>query len=382
MSDASKLKDWAAQGLITAEQAAKILDYQNSKPQSSWILNSFLILGALTICLGVISLVAANWENYPHALKLVTNFSILTVVAIIIFRSYTPEPTTKFNILLLTFIILCLASMGLIGQIFHITSPWYQTALVWAGISFIAVITTQSYITWLIWLGALIWGVLGYLNIGIFDANPHKLEIFISTTFFLVFSLFISQKYTRNTGLSKGIFSWLIFLTPATILWTDFDSRYTFIPHQSTIYPGILPTLMLAIYAIFYASDLKKIQKILISSTLATIILALIIRDINLHNITFFALFGRSANALLSIVAFALIAVLMGSLRKQYLFYLFIFLIFLRILSYYFEAFGSLATTGLGLLFAGVLIIGLVILWKKNAKKLLAKIEGWTNAAS
>ena len=57
------LDDWVAKDLITQEQAKKISDYESSRPGSSWVLYGFLILGAVIIGIGVISLIAANWKN-------------------------------------------------------------------------------------------------------------------------------------------------------------------------------------------------------------------------------------------------------------------------------------------------------------------------------
>ena len=64
-----KLKAWVAAGLIDGATASRIRDWeaQHSRPLALW---AVVGIAALSIGLGVISLVAANWDAIPGETRL------------------------------------------------------------------------------------------------------------------------------------------------------------------------------------------------------------------------------------------------------------------------------------------------------------------------
>ena len=77
-----KLQQWVQAGLMTIEQQTTLLDFEAKQPQrASWWLYSFMILGAVIIGLGIISLIAANWSEIPDSVKLGSDFALLTLLA-------------------------------------------------------------------------------------------------------------------------------------------------------------------------------------------------------------------------------------------------------------------------------------------------------------
>ncbi len=77
-----RLHDWVSNNIISREQAEGIRQYEANAPGSSWVLYSFLILGATIISIGFISLIAANWDDIPDAVKLGLDFLLLIGLAI------------------------------------------------------------------------------------------------------------------------------------------------------------------------------------------------------------------------------------------------------------------------------------------------------------
>ena len=71
-----------------------------------------------------------------------------------------------------------------------------------------------------------------------------------------------------------------------------------------------------------------------------------------------------------------LLSFLFAGLNHQRLFNLCVNLIGLRFLIIYFQVFGSLATTGIGLIVSGLIIIGAVVGWYKSRKKVQAWLGG------
>ena len=75
MKISAKLQKWIVQGLITPEQAEKIMLYeQNKHTNTAWKLMYWL--AGLFIGLGMVLIIGANWDGIPPALKLCGNFVI------------------------------------------------------------------------------------------------------------------------------------------------------------------------------------------------------------------------------------------------------------------------------------------------------------------
>ena len=73
-----KLDQWQQAGLLSSAQHDAILAFEAKQPsRSSWWLYSLMILGAVIIGLGIISLIAANWADIPDVLKLGVDFLLL-----------------------------------------------------------------------------------------------------------------------------------------------------------------------------------------------------------------------------------------------------------------------------------------------------------------
>lgn len=79
-----KLKRWVDAGLITEPTKADIVSFENQSSKSS-ALYGVLGIGAISIVIGIISIIAANWHNISKEMKLLANFIWLTSLAIGIF---------------------------------------------------------------------------------------------------------------------------------------------------------------------------------------------------------------------------------------------------------------------------------------------------------
>ncbi len=67
----SKLKTWQQAGLLSPDQADKILVFESATaPSGTWILRGAAMIGLSAIAIGIISLVASNWEQIPNEVKI------------------------------------------------------------------------------------------------------------------------------------------------------------------------------------------------------------------------------------------------------------------------------------------------------------------------
>jgi uncharacterized membrane protein len=133
------LSQWVSEGLISRDQEIKILEFEETKSndnKSKWVLYGFLVLGVSVVTIGLISLVAANWDKIPGIVKLTNMFLILCILAYFILQFDTKKNDILFDALSVLFIFLCLAAIGLISQVFHTGGEMYQALLIWVLIVF------------------------------------------------------------------------------------------------------------------------------------------------------------------------------------------------------------------------------------------------------
>ena len=133
------LSRWVNEGLISADQEQKILEFEENttrENKSKWVLYGFLILGAAVVGIGIISLVAANWHRIPGIFKLFNMLIILCGVAFLILRFDKKGKDILFDAISALFMFLCLSAIGLISQVFHTGGQLYQALLMWVIIIF------------------------------------------------------------------------------------------------------------------------------------------------------------------------------------------------------------------------------------------------------
>lgn len=81
----AKLAQWQQAGIIDSEIAARILAHEaRAQAQAGgrpYLLYAVLGLGALSLCIGLISVVAANWDGIPAGAKLALDLLLLLGLA-------------------------------------------------------------------------------------------------------------------------------------------------------------------------------------------------------------------------------------------------------------------------------------------------------------
>lgn len=129
MSVEKKLIIWEKEGLISFDQRQKILAYEKS---TVFFASKALLplIGAFSVGLGIISLIAFNWHAIPDTVKWMGMFFLLTSTAIFC-AVYQSKKTVLFETGLLVFSLLLLGTIGLTAQIFHLKGDSWQTLLFW-----------------------------------------------------------------------------------------------------------------------------------------------------------------------------------------------------------------------------------------------------------
>lgn len=162
---------WQAEGLIDNLQYEQLSQRYQFNTLDSTARNSFIAilvgLGSILIGLGIITFVAANWQELPQVGKVTLLLSLFIGVNIAGFLLWKHPRESRQRLghgLLLLGALILGANIGLMGQIFHINAPFYELLLAW-GISVLAMayslrLTSLGILSIiLLWLGY--WGYWG-----------------------------------------------------------------------------------------------------------------------------------------------------------------------------------------------------------------------------
>ncbi len=128
-----QLKAWQNAGLIDGETAGRIREWEamHGRPLGLW---AIIGLGALAIGLGIVSVVAANWDAIPGETRLAIHFGLMVGLAGLLWR-YLPDAAAKnayfSDGLLFIAAVLGLSFFGHVGQVYQTSSPLWQPLLAW-----------------------------------------------------------------------------------------------------------------------------------------------------------------------------------------------------------------------------------------------------------
>jgi uncharacterized membrane protein len=364
------LKDWAAQGLITEEQASRIRAYEDTKPEGSWILYGLYLLGASVIAIGLISLIAANWDAIPGVVKLALDFILLGGLAFALVKTRDFEKPVVFEALLLFFMFMCLATIGLISQVYNTGGELYQALLLWSVITSGAMLTARTYLTPFLWVPAFVGSVLFACFEYRFSFFGSHEAILFPVPLFLALSSIVSSSLTGESAITRACRSWalisgLMGLIFAEVILRDQGEKwYEWMNGYGIAYVFAV----LCSIAIYLAKPYSRVQKASLFSALVFYVIAFHLRALRVTEIM---------SAVVTLLALSSLAIFFAGSRSPRLFQTLLALIGLRFLIVYFEAIGGLALTGFGLMLSGVVVIAVGYLWNRYRVQMANWAERW-----
>lgn len=131
MNIEKKLDVWTKEKLITDIQKKAVLAYEE-RLKSRSLLYTLLFLGGFCLGLGIISLIAYNWQDISPAVKLVIYFVMLAATGGAAVSASFGSRRLLSETLLFVYALLVLAGIGLIGQIYQLAAHGLQALLFWA----------------------------------------------------------------------------------------------------------------------------------------------------------------------------------------------------------------------------------------------------------
>lgn len=373
-----QLARWQDAGLIDAETAKRILAHEEARPARPYILYAVGGLGALSIAIGLVSIVAANWGAIGAQEKLALDLAVLIGLAVAIFftdRASRREPesmaTFAREALLFIYYGAILASIGLVAQIYQLGGELYQALIVWSVITVPLIAFARTRLVFGTWLIALQCTVMASLvgGLGIRGRLEELVQITAVATLPLLFiGLSMIRPLQRRlpelcvTAAGLGIVQWLFVASMSQFVWYQ-RGRYANVDGAPLF--ALLPVLLSVVLAIFIpkSEDLdskgrRGLQALLLYGPIFGYIPLIVPHD---------------RVGLVGAAGFLFLWGLVGwtalRLGRIDLFNLATAFLALRLLGIYFELFGGLLNTGIGLLSGGVVTLLLAWLWVRIRKK-------------
>lgn len=366
MSRIKKMLDhWASHQLITQKQAQKIIEYEKSQSRRSWVLYGFLTLGVVVIAMGIISLIAANWAILSNDFKLFVDFLFLISLAIGTYFVWQKNKPILFEVCLVFFMLLCLASIGLISQIYHTGGQLYEALLLWSIITSGLFVISNRLFASFVWASGFFPGIsLTALNLPvlkpIFQENISVLIVMplLSGILALIFKNINGKEKQAKVFKIWTILMGISAIIVAEVCQVDADECI-----RGTTSLFIIYFLVACLgCGILIDTQYKKIQKVLSMFVLILYLIPFHLLLLDIQSSTVYAIF--------SIFILVVTAMFFASLRQRRLFHFFLVMTGIRFLVWYFQALGGLVTTGFNLIASGIIIISMVTFWHKYHNKI------------
>lgn len=355
-----KLADWRAAGLIDAATAAAIAGHEaaQTRPAARW---AAIAIGLLALALGLTLMIAANWDVIPKAAKLGFHGAALAGAAAVAWAARRPMLREAALFLLGA---LTLAGLSLQDQIYQIPRPLWSllalAALLVAPAVLIAGTTRLTAIGWALLAGAAAITYASDMPRGMDAGSIAAANLVAALPPALVLLSCLARARPafaaglRDTGLalllgaaSLAHFAWAVAATPA-----DAAGMASRLPLATGV----------ALAALLLVGREAVVPRAALGASAVAVLLSLSIPHPD-------ALAPRLLGAVLFLAMWAIVARAAGQAGWRTLFGIAVAAIAARLFVIYFELFGSLASTGIGLVAGGALVVGLGFAWDRIVRR-------------
>jgi uncharacterized membrane protein len=376
---AGKIERWHRAGLIDADTRDRLIAHEaaHARPFALWAVFG---IGALAIGLGLVSVVAANWEDIPGQLRLGLHLALIAgALAALVLREQWLAQASPWAVeaLLFVTVALGLTFFGHLGQVYQTGSPLWKPLAAWLALfAPLLLLTGRSWPAALTLVGGAIWCAGGYAT-GVSNRTPDPL---LPLLMWLAFVIALPVLFAPLSAWARGRFERYEFwrrieqialayaVASASFACTiasigEFAARGLTKEFAAILVPTALALVAGAGVAVARRTTSGPMAGAILAATGPVLPLAYLINDITvLAAGLFMALWA-------GIAAAALAAHWRG------VFQLAVAAISLRLIILSFELAGDLLTSGFGLILAGLMILGVAWLAVRVSKR-LAPREG------
>lgn len=375
-----KLAEWQERGLIDGEARARIEAYERQHQQPIW-LYTVGGLGALTIVTGLVSLVAANWDAIGRSTKLGLDLVLGACLAAGLYLAVRHGKVWQADVLSAIYYGFTLASIALLGQAYQLGSPMVHGLWAWSLCTLPLFFFVRGRYVALIWLAGLVWTasascvtLVDHLaDRGYAEARLERLSVllaFVCVTVLLLVARsrwLVRERPQVSAAWSGALWSSIVVgsLFAAGIFYATPDGQPAF--DLSLGLAGVL-ALGLAWYVPGLFPEQSRPAHLGMRAMLLFVWLCLAVGlSFARHDIPVLA-------AILQVVALGIASFTVLALGRAGMFNVLTALIGVRIIIMYFEVFGSMLDTGLGLVTGGILTVLLAWFWKRKSPAFAARL--------
>ena len=372
-----KLSAWVAAGLIDEASAARIRDYESahSRPLALW---SLIGIGALAIGLGLISIVAANWDDIPGLVRLSVHMLLMAALAAYIYFTL-PSQTNDYFSDAQIFVLgsLGLTFLGHLGQVYQTRSPLWQPLALWMILfSPVMLLMGRGWPVALMWVTGLIGTTLAHIDYSV-DLIPrntlsvaYRALIISPPIIAVVMATYVRVQHQRPDFWRRVVqlsLSCIIGGTSiATIAGTSALVQYGS-TNQSDVSVGLIQSLLLFVGAGVICAMQRSAATMIAAHLLA-------ISGVILVGVAFI---GQSdiAAAILFMLLWSGVAASALMAGVRWLFQVAIGFIALRLIVLSFELANDLLGSGIGLILVGIFTLGIAWGALTISRRFAPKIE-------
>ena len=370
-----KLREWRTAEVIDQETEDRILEFE-TRSKSGTLLYALGGLGALTVGIGIISIVAANWELIPYQIKLAIDILFAIALASAIYWADVRGQNWLKETFLAIFYIYILGSIGLIGQIYQLGSPPYQALLLWTFCTVPIVLFGRSRFLAVLWICGLTL-TYGLAVEPLHDALNLDDSAMLALIYLWPFVLLLtgSIKTLKDSKpayvrafITFGVGGLLLLGSYSQLFWVTNVSEENINSIWGPAFAFIVTAGFIGALKYLYPNVSSRgigTFKTILSFNFLTSFAPLIFAHGGLHFI----------GAMSFIILWCLIGWAALQVQMPKLFDFATTLIGLRILVGYLEVFGSLLLTGVGMITGGSFILFLTWLWFKKSPRLREYLE-------
>ncbi len=367
-----KLDNWRQAGLLEPKQVEAILQYENNAAKNNFALYGFVGLGASVFILGIISIIAANWNEISSETKLTTYFILQFSLGI----AYLKIPATR-DLLKETFLYLFalsfLGGIGLISQIFQLSGAFWKPFAFWLLLSIGTVFAAQKrllvHLWWIIFLVTFPFALKDMLVLNKFL----ELNLACLIVIFLIVALGLRGAHIllklpvafTELALKYG-FSALLLL--ASFCGTELWYGRSVSINSSLIFATIL------MYLVAFLAYLSMENRLpLLNRNLKKAIICLFVTICLFNSLPIFShyFYGKIGAASCFVVLWFCAAWVCALLPSKRLYNLATIIIMCRFIAIYIEVFGNLLNTGIGLIISGLALLCIALVWHRYRQVLL-----------
>lgn len=219
------LPELVKQQVISEDIAMRIRDYYKSQETEApnKLFTVFGILGSLLVGLGIILILAHNWDDFSRSLKTVFAFFPLTVGQLAVGFSIIKKKSNTWKEASGTFLFFAVgSSIGLVSQIYNIPGDLTSYVLTWLLLCLPLIYLLRSNAVAMLYI---VFSTFYACNLGYgfnSDSKTPWLYLLLMLAFMPHYYILLKQRPNAN---STSIFNWLVPLSIILVLGTFLESH-------------------------------------------------------------------------------------------------------------------------------------------------------------